>query len=309
MTGTRRYLQRLAGCIALLAALPVTLSAQDFTTYETVKNPARYGTFWAAFYTKANELTAQTRAALPHHLDIPFGADPKQRLDVYLPVKAVKNAPVLLFLHGGGFKEGDRAHYGYVAAPYAKHGIITVVAGYRLASEAAHYPAQSDDTKAAMIWIHKNIAKFGGNPQVLFLSGHSVGATLAAEVSVDRGWMKQAGLSPGSIKGIAAISGDYDLSPGENVAYAPTTELEARASPLRHINDPAPAALLAFGTKEGKMRDNAEVMTAQLRAKGVKTTLIALEGEDHKDTVLSFGTVDSTLSNAVLKMIEDAKGS
>ena len=218
----------LAACVL---AAPVVLHAQDYTKYDTVNNPKRYGTIWAPFYQKANELTAQTRADFPNHLDIAFGETPKQRLDVYLPKKPVKNAPVLLFLHGGGFMEGDRAHYGYVATPYVQKGIITVVSGYRLAKRGVPYPAQSDDTKAAIVWIHKNIAKFGGDPNTIFLSGHSVGATLAADVSFDRSWMKQAGVPHDAIKGIAAISGDYDLGPGENVDYAPNAELEARASP------------------------------------------------------------------------------
>jgi acetyl esterase/lipase len=295
---------------AWLAALvlPAALNAQDFATYPTVRNPQRYGTQWRPFYIKANELTAQTRAALPNHLDIAFGVDPKQRLDVYLPATPVKNAPVLLFLHGGGFMEGDRAHYGFVATPYAKHGIITVVSGYRLATPGVHYPAQSDDTKAAITWIHKNIATFGGDPRTLFLSGHSVGATLIADVSFNRDWMKAAGLAPDAIKGIAAVSGDYDLSAGENAAYAPTAELEAQASPLRHIVEPAAVALVAYGTQEGKMRLSAEALAEQLQVKGVKTRLLVLEGEDHKDTALSFGTDGSTLANAVLQLIGNQDG-
>ncbi len=288
---------------ACLFVAPLALHAQDYRKYDTVNNPQRYGTIWAPFYQKADELTAQTRAAFPNHLDIPFGETPKQRLDVYLPEKPVKNAPVLLFLHGGGFMEGDRAHYGYVATPYVQKGIITVVSGYRLAKRGVPYPAQSDDTKAAIVWIHKNIARFGGDPNTIFLSGHSVGATLAADVSFDRSWMQQAGVPHDAIKGIAAISGDYDLSPGENVDYAPNAELEARASPLRHIIDAAPLAVVAAGTNEGKMRASSEDLQQRLSAKGVRTRLLVLEGADHKDTVLALGDPGSSLAAAVLEMI------
>jgi acetyl esterase/lipase len=289
----------------LLAMLAMTgpSSAQDFDSYPTVTNPQRYGDQWRAFYVEANRRTAQTRSALPHHLDIAFGADPKQRLDVYLPPNPVKNAPVLLFLHGGGFIEGDRSHYGFVAAPYAKHNVITVVSGYRLATPGVTYPAQSEDAKAAIVWISNNIEKFGGDPRELFLSGHSVGATLIADVSFDRAWMRSAGLKTDSIKGIAAISGDYDLSPGENVAYAPTAELEAQASPLRRIVDPAPVALIAYGTQEPRMQDSAQTLVQRLQARPIKTRLLALPGENHRDTALSFGTSDSTLANAVLELI------
>ncbi len=296
-----RFLQ--SAFAACLFMAPLAVHAQDYRTYDTVNNPKRYGTIWAPFYQKADELTAQTRAAFPHHLDIPFGESPKQRLDVYLPAKPVKNAPVLLFLHGGGFMEGDRANYGYVAKPYVEKGIITVVSGYRLAKRGVPYPAQSDDTKAAIVWIHKNIAKFGGDPNTIFLSGHSVGATLSADVSFDRSWMKAAGVPHDAIKGIAAISGDYDLSPGENADYAPTAELEARASPLRHIVDPAPLAVVAAGTNEGKMRASSEEMEQRLSAKGVRTRLLVLEGADHKDTVLALGDPGSSLAGAVLEMI------
>jgi acetyl esterase/lipase len=293
-----------AAVVAWILCAPAMLHAQDYTKYDTVNNPARYGTIWAPFYQKADELTAQTRKALPHHLDIPFGQTAKQRLDVYLPAKPVKNAPVLLFLHGGGFMEGDRAHYGFVARPYAEKGIITVVSGYRLAKRGVPYPAQSDDTKAAIAWIHQNIARFGGDPGSIFLSGHSVGATLAADVSFDRSWMQQAGVPRVAIKGIAAISGDYDLSPGENVDYAPTAELEAKASPLRRVADPAPLAVVAAGTNEGKMRASAEELQQKLAAKGVDSRLLVLEGADHKDTVLALGDPGSSLSAAVLEMIE-----
>lgn len=296
----RRFQAALAACVLIA---PLALHAQDYTKYDTVNNPKRYGTIWAPFYQKANELTAQTRADFPHHLDICFGDTPKQALDVYLPKKPVKNAPVLLFLHGGGFMEGDRAHYGYVARPCAEKGIITVVSGYRLAKRGVPYPAQSDDTKAAIVWIHKNIAKFGGDPDTIFLSGHSVGATLAGDVSFDRSWMKQAGVPHDAIKGIAAISGDYDLSPGENVDYAPTAELEARASPLRHIVDPAALAVVAAGTNEGKMRASSEDLAQRLTAKGVNSRLLVLEGADHKDTVLAMGDPGSSLAAAVLEMI------
>ncbi len=293
-------MKSLITCVLLA---PLALHAQDYTKYDTVNNPQRYGTIWAPFYQKANELTARTRGDFPHHLDISFGDSPRQALDVYLPKKPVTNAPVLLFLHGGGFMEGDRAHYGYVARPYAQKGIITVVSGYRMAKRGVPYPAQSDDTKAAIVWIHKNIAKYGGNPNTIFVSGHSVGATLSGDVSFDRSWMKRAGVPHDAIRGIAAVSGDYDLSPGENVDYAPNAELEARASPLRHIVDPAPLAVVAAGTDEGKMRASAEDLQQRLTAKGVRSHLLVLEGADHKDTVLAMGDPGSALAAAVLEMI------
>ena len=312
-TRARRYLRLLAAGAASLAFWPAALNAQDYSTYPTVMNPAKYGTIWAPFYAKANELTREARAELPHHLDIAYGSDPKQRLDVYLPPKSIarvagNRAPVLLFFHGGGFKEGDRAHYGFVAVPYAKHGIITVVSGYRLAVGGVHYPAQADDAKSAVLWIHKNIAQYGGDPDRIFLSGHSVGATLSGEVGFDRSWLKNEDISPDVIKGIAAVSGEYELRPGANPDYAPTPEIEARASPLRHMGNPAPFAVVACGDMEKGMKSSSESLNEHLLGKGVKTKFVLLNGADHKDTVLAFGTEGSPLSKAVLQMIERPDG-
>jgi hypothetical protein len=98
-----------------------------------------------------------------------------------------------------------------------------------------------------------------------------------------------------------------DLSPGENADYAPNAELEERASPLRHIVDPAARAVVAAGTNEGKMRASSEDLERRLSAKGVKTRLLVMAGADHKDTVLALGDPASPLAAAVLQMIGTAR--
>jgi len=277
--------------------------AQDISQYPTVQNPEKFAIDWQAVYLESNALTAQTRAVLPHHLDLPYGDDPKQRIDLYLPVEPVENAPVLLFLHGGGFVEGDRAHYGYIAEPFARHGIITAIVGYRLTSAGHQYPAQADDVKGAVVWLHENVAQYGGSPSNLILSGHSAGAIVIADVGVDRGWLAEHGIAQDSIRGIVPISGRYDIGEGYLDAYAPTSELKHQASALRHILDPAPVAVVAFGTEEDFYREPSGALAESLEAKGVAVTYLELQGEDHKDTVKSLGTAGSSLFEAVRNMI------
>jgi len=86
-------MQRMMALAMCVLAAPVVLLAQDYTKYDTVNNPKRYGTIWAPFYQKANELTAQTRKDFPSHLDISFGASPKQALDVYLETLSTDEIP------------------------------------------------------------------------------------------------------------------------------------------------------------------------------------------------------------------------
>lgn len=271
-------------------------------------------------YGRADALTAQVRRKLPHYLNLPYGPHPKQRLDLYLPRNKVRRAPVLVFIHGGGFSEGHRAHYGYVSGPYAAHGIITAVMGYRLIKEGGSYPAQPDDVKRALVWLHGQIARYGGDPDSLFLSGHSVGAVLAADLGVDRSWLRSRGLAPAILKGIAPISGLYDLtksttydplhndvmSPG----YVPTIDQQISASALRHIRDPAPAAVIACGDTgitERNFPESSRQLCAALAAKDVRAQFLLLKGSNHIDTVFAFATEGARLFDMVVAMIRAAR--
>jgi arylformamidase len=300
--------------LALTAYVP-DAAAQDASTYYTVQHPEQFKIDWGAFYRQADAKTAAVRAQLPHYLNLAYGQDVKQRLDLYLPTKKPAHAPVFLFLHGGGFREGDRAQYGFVAKPFADHGVITAVASYRLTGDGFKYPDQPHDTQLAVEWLYRNIAKYGGDPDRLYVGGHSAGAILSAEIGVDRAWLKSAGIPTRVLRGIAPVSGPYDLRtpgrPGEDSAYAPTPELKEQASPLLHIVDPAPAAVVALGSAENlgsakqsdMVMDSSKAFAAKLQAAGVKTQLLILDGKDHRGTVTALGDEDSELFKAVIQMI------
>lgn len=282
--------------------------SQDMETYPTVMHPEKFEIDWIGFYELANSRTAELRDRLPHHLDLHYGLHEKQRLDLYLPADGQVDAPVFVFFHGGGFQEGDRAHYGFVASPFAANGAITAVASYRLADEDHRYPAQIDDARNAVVWLHKHIEKFGGDPNAIFAGGHSAGAILAADLGADRAWLEERGIRAQALKGIVAISGTYDLRsaarPGYIDAYAPTPESRAEASPVLHLGDPAPATLVAVGTLEPSIQDSARQLTRELLAEGVHADLLLLDGENHNDTVLSLADETSPLFQMILDMMQ-----
>jgi acetyl esterase/lipase len=301
----------LGGAAALMCLAPLALpvQAQDASTYYTVQHPKDFKIDWAAVYRKAEAMTAETRAELPHFLDIPYGSNVKQRLDLYLPIKKPKHAAVLLFLHGGGFREGDRAQYGFVARPYAAHGIITAVASYRLTGDGFKYPDQPEDARLALQWLYRNVAQYGGDPGRLYLAGHSAGAILSADLGVDTSWMQRYGIPTSALRGIAPVSGIYIMAvpdrPGELNVYASTAELAKRASPLLHVTAPVPAAVIAVGGAEnsGQFAETSQQLADKMKAAGVHATFLLLKGEDHKDTVLSFADEHSELFQDVLRMI------
>jgi arylformamidase len=289
----------------------------DMSSYPTVQHPeVEELDYVRDLYARADRLTAEARAALAHHLNVPYGNHAKQRADIYLPDGNRSDCPILVFLHGGGWAEGHRAHGGYVAIPYAARGIVTVVAGYRLITDAARYPAPADDVKQVLAWLNKHAAPRFGNPSSIFLIGHASGATLAADVAVDRAWLRSLGADPESLRGFAAVSGNYNLREScltdtteatMYSAYAPTASLLDQASAILHVNDPPPAAVIAHGnadTSERRTAQSSRALFESLSEKGVNAQLIELNGENHIDTAFSLASPGSAVFEAVAAMVK-----
>lgn len=279
-------------------------AAQDQSTYYTVMHPADFKIDWKAFYMKAEAATDETRKALPHHLDLAYGSDPKQKLDLYLPKAKPTAAPVFVFLHGGGFREGDRRQYGYVARPFAEHGIITVVASYRL-TPSAHFPNQPDDVKHVLAWVVRNVKTYGGDPQRVYLSGHSAGAILTATVCVNTDWAAAMSLGTGFLKGCAPISGSYDMRTEKGApGYVNDPALAAQASPVANVAKNPPPFLLVAGSVETPYIASSKTLADKLKANGGIASVLVLDGQAHDDTAWSLGNESGELFQAILKMIK-----
>lgn len=289
-------------CISAVLAATVAV-AQDRSTYPTQQKPRGSGIDWVAFYDRADELTAQTRAELRHRLDIAYGEDPKQKLDLYFPQGEV-TGPVYIFIHGGGFVEGDRAHYGYVALPLAAKGIVTVVMSYRLSP--AHYPDQVHDVQAVLEWVYRHIGEYGGDPSQIYIGGHSAGAILSAFVSVDGAWLAGRSLPEDLIKGYVPISGPYDLrEPGGFVDnYLPDDRKRAEASPILNIHNVFPRAIVAVGSLEQPYLEPSQAFVDAIVQKGGRAELIVLEGMAHDATALSAGDAEGVVVEALVRLMK-----
>jgi acetyl esterase/lipase len=303
--------------LALASCIPwaLTARAQDASKYYTVQHAQLFKTDWTGFYRTVDAATAAVRAQFPHVLDLSYGRNAKQRLDVYMPKQKVTGAPVFLFLHGGGFREGDRAQYGYVAKPFVEKGIIVAVASYRLTDPGYVYPTQVEDVRHALGWLHKNAHAYGGDGMKLYVGGHSSGGILAADVGVDRAWMKKAGIPTEALRGMIPVSALYDLRVSDPAAadkvfwsvYAASPEQQRAASPILNIGNPTPQALVAVGsTEQHEFEDfvaGSQELVAKLNHAGVKAQFMSLEGKGHGDTALALGDSSSPLALAAIEMI------
>jgi triacylglycerol lipase len=123
--------------------------------------------------------------------DVAYGDDPMQKIDIYTPAKA-RNLPVAVFVHGGGFVNGDKKDYANVPTYLSQHGIVAVNVNYRLAPKVV-WPAEAQDVAAVIAFLKKNAAKYGGDAKRIVLIGHSAGANLTASYVLDKRIYPKAG--------------------------------------------------------------------------------------------------------------------
>jgi acetyl esterase/lipase len=200
-----------------------------------------------AFY--ASAAAAQIR--VEHDIRYTTGpayADNKDKLDIYVPPGA-KSAPVIVSLYGGALTAGDKSEQPYVGERFAEAGIVTVLINYRLSPTVAH-PGHVQDAAAAVAWVKKNIAKYGGDPNKLFLTGHSAGAYLITLLLLDPRYLAANGLKPSDIRGAAPVSAFFYVE-GKGVGpdrpkfiWGADPKAWPAASPASYVRKDLPPLLL-----------------------------------------------------------------
>ena len=146
--------------------------------------------------------------------DVPY-ADPaheRQVLDIYTPENA-DNLPVVFWIHGGGWQTGDKTDVQIKPRVLTERGFVFVSTNYRLLPHV-EMDVLIRDVAKSLGWVHKNIAKHGGDPKRIFVMGHSAGAQLAALICIDDRYLKEVDVSFDVLKGCVPVDGDtYDLPP------------------------------------------------------------------------------------------------
>lgn len=223
------------------------------------------------------------------HKDIPYATPPLERqvLDIYSP-KEAKNLPVVFWIHGGGWQAGDKSSIQEKPKAFVERGFVFVSTNYRL---LPHVEMQTifRDVAKSLGWVHKNIAKYGGDPNRIFVMGHSAGAQLAAILCVDERYLKDEGVPFSVLKGCVPVDGDtFDVP-----AIIETAETRRRVHGL-------PQAKVGhrekFGHTAEKHRDYSAV-THVAKGKGIPPFLI-MHVAEHPDTTAQAQRLANTLKEA-----------
>jgi acetyl esterase/lipase len=223
------------------------------------------------------------RGLPPPSLTVPFAPDAGLSMDVYRPASmAVKHAPVVVFFYGGSWQRGSRDQYRFVGRRLAENGVLAVIADYRTYPRAV-FPAFMDDAARAVRRVHDDAAGWGGDPDRIFVAGHSAGAQIAALLATDPRYLRAHGMAPGQLAGVIGLSGPYDFNvTGDLVGVFGPASQWPRAQAVNFVDGDEPPFLLLHGTgdKVVEYADSVE-LAEKLRSHGVPAVLKLLPDAGH----------------------------
>jgi len=225
---------------------------------------------------------------------IAYGSEAEQRLDIYTPLDSPNagNLPVVVFFYGGCWGACEtlpKADYAFVAQTLTMHGILVVIADYRLFPKV-RFPSIIDDAKKAVEWTHQHIDQYGGNPQQLILMGHSAGAHLAAMLAMNQAYLSTETYA--ALGGFIGLAGPYNFLPFDE-AYMPElfgpplTERESQ--PITFVDGSEPPSLLLYGDADTRVKPvNIEGLFKRLKAANSAVEKRIYQNVGHADIIASF---------------------
>jgi len=235
-----------------------------------------------------NSLGPRDRGVRRVARDIPYGDDPRQRLDVHAPTTAGERPwPVLVFFYGGGWDSGARGQYEWAAQALAARGFLVAAPDYRVVP-GVQFPAFIEDAAAATAKTAELAGRYGGDPARLGVIGHSAGAHLAMMIALDRRYMAAAG-APDLIRAAAGLAGPYDFLPFDVPASinafgrAPDPTL---TQPVTFARADAPPLWLGHGTEDVVVHaEDSTILCERMKAVGGRCEAKLYPGLDHADLI------------------------
>ncbi len=258
---------------------------------------------WLAHFPEAS---ARARAALGPKQDLRYGPGPKETLDLFLPPERAKGT--LLFLHGGYWRALDKSDFSFVAPPFVARGYAVAVANYDLCPDVS-IAVIVDEARRALVWLAREGAAHGANPDRIVVGGHSAGGHLAAMLFTTD-WTAR-GFAREPFVGGVSLSGVHDLAPMVLFSFNADFKLDlreaARLSPV-HLSPRSRAPLvLAAGADETSefVRQTRILWDAwpANRPAGAQGPLL-IRDRNHFNAVVDFSDGDSELTRATLALFE-----
>jgi len=230
------------------------------------------------------------------------------KLDIYAP-KDAKNLPVLVWFHGGGLTGGDKASRltAALCKALSTEGFVVASANHRL-NPQVKYPTYLEDGAAAVAWMKQNAATYGGNPNQLFIGGHSAGGYLSAQIGTDARYLKSNNVELSQISGLIPVSGQmtthYTIRTERGLPE--TTIVIDEAAPLYHARKDTPPMLILYGEKDMALRaEENQYFAAALKVAGNEwVTCLQMAGRDHGGIIAKMAESDDPVRREIVKFMK-----
>ena len=259
-------------------------------------------------------LAAAPKGGVTVTRDLAYGADPRNRLDIFRP-EGKSGMPVVVFIHGGAYVAGERSLneevYGNVPMYFARQGMLGVNATYRLAP-AAKWPAAAEDVAAMVRWLKANVASQGGDPNRIYLIGHSAGATHVASYAFIRSLQPPEGTG---LAGIVLMSGRYLFDPRPDdpnlknfqAYFGADRAMYPQQSPINHVKTAAKIPtqiVIAEYDNPDLDTQGALLLSAYCERDRACPRFTRLEKHNHLSMTFQFNTRDDALGRDIVEFIK-----
>jgi len=244
------------------------------------------------FLANAQDTQYITGENIHYYPEAVYGADEYIQvrcvLDIYYP-EELEGFPTVVWFHGGGLTGGNK----HIPEALTEKGMAVVAVNYRLYPKI-HAATCIEDAASAVAWVFHHIGDYGGDPDLIFISGHSAGGYLASMVGLDRRWLQKHEIDANRIAGLIPFSGHTitHLTVRKERGIKGTQPIVDDLAPLYHVRDDAPPLLLITGDREmemlGRYEENAYMMRMMKVVGHTETRLYEMDGYGHMMTEPAF---------------------
>jgi arylformamidase len=251
--------------------------------------------------------SAVARAVLGEPLRLQYGSSEIESVDIYRCKR--ESAPVNVYIHGGAWRNGRSRDFTFLAELFVNAGAHSVIVDFNNIDDVGgNLMVMAKQVRNAVAWVYKNAQSFGGDPNRIYVSGHSSGGHLAGCV-VTTDWQRDFGLPKDIVKGALLASGMYDLKPvrlSKRSKYVMfSDEIEEELSAQRHLDRLHCPVIVAHGTLETpEFQRQARDFAAAVKAAGKPVTFLVGESYNHFEMLETLATPYGLLGRAVLQQMK-----